>query len=121
MSRFTTSITSRGSSAASCIVSYLVDGVVGCSVVGLAVDGRSRAGTVNFLTFLTADSIPWVNSKAVLNDNSFSESKRRWIMVSLIPHTMQSRSIVSRVSPKLQVLAMDQSSETNAVTDSPGL
>ena len=67
------------------------------AVAGLAVDGRSRVGTVNSLTFLAADSIPWANSKAVLNDNSFSESKRRWIMVSLIPHTMQSRSIVLNV------------------------
>ena len=119
MSRFTTSITSRGSSAASCTVSYLVDGVLGCSGgVGPAVDSRSRAGTVNSLTFLAANSIPWANSKAVLNDNSFSESKRRWIMVS---HTMRSRSIVSSVSLKLQDLAMDWSSETNAVTDLPGL
>ena len=39
------------------------------------------------LTFLAADSIPWANSKVVLNDNSLSESKRCWIIKYVINPT----------------------------------
>ena len=42
-------------------------------------------------------------------------------MKSLIPQTIRSRSMVSSLSLKLKDLAMEQSSETNAVTYSPGL
>ena len=81
--------------------------------------GLSWLESLNSLRFFAADSMLCASSKVVLKVKSFSDNNRHWITASLIPHTMRSRSIVSRVSPKLQNLAMERSSDTKAATDSP--
>ena len=71
--------------------------------------GLSWLESLNSLRFFAADFMLCASSKVVLKVKSFSDNNRHWITASLIPHTMQSRSIVLRVSLKLQNLAMEQS------------
>ena len=59
--------------------------------------GLSWLEPLNSLRFFAADSMLCASSKAVLKVKSFSDNNRHYKTASLIPRTMRSRSIVSRV------------------------
>ena len=61
---------------------------------------------------LVADSTAKAISIALSNESVFLASNFFCVCWSLIPHTMQSQSITSNVSPKLQYCAKALNSET---------
>ena len=70
--------------------------------------------------FLTAASIPSASSVAFFRVNFDSASSRLCICVSAMPQTNLSRSISSRLSPKLQNFANECNSAVKVAIDSLG-
>ena len=79
----------------------------------------SKESNAYKLTILTGWLSSWPH-KTLSPVSSASDNRRRWMWLSLMPHTSQSRNMSFRVPPKLHCWASARSSVRYVATNSSG-